>query len=169
MKLSARAWLDILQHDYPLSKECVIFTTPCRARISIRKDVARMYFADFDGIKFQEGDEITLLSGGDGGMRLALPDWAVQQLELETGDFLCITKGESGYKLKKLVLTKCETDIPGFMVIDTIRERVVDRVYTNHPAVDEITHADIQKWLSMMGQFKHDPLAPFWHCGRCHY
>ena len=62
------------------------------------------------------------------------------------------------------------------MVMDTFRDHVVERVYTNNPAVDAIKAADVQAWLALMGTFKVDPLAPFksmpgpvgsWRAKRC--
>jgi len=161
MELTAREWVDILAGDYPLSKECVIFTTKFRKSIPIRKDVARAFLAGYDGVQCKAGDEITLVSGGDNGTKLVLPDWAIKQLALKPGNTVCITEHGTALTLKKLTLTQWETEIPGFMVMDTFTDRVVDRVYTNTPAVDEIKTADLQAWLALMGTFKYDPLAPF--------
>jgi hypothetical protein len=92
---------------------------------------------------------------------LVLPDWAVKYLGLESGDTVCITKDENAFKLKKLILTQWETDIPGFIVMDKFSNLEVERTYASNPVVDEIKTADIKMWLKMMGQFRHDPLAPF--------
>ena len=113
MKLEAQAWVDILAGDYRLSKECVIFTTKFRNRMTVRKDIAKRFFADFEGIQVQAGDEITLTSGGDNGTRLVLPDWAVEQLDLKSGDTLCITK-RSGLQAKKDDVNAMGDRHPGF-------------------------------------------------------
>ena len=129
--------------------------------IRIRKDIAQTFFAGFKGVQCKSGDEITLVPGGDNRARLVLPDWVIEQLALKSGDTVCITRHGKALTLKKLALTQWETDIPGFIVMDTFSDRNVERGYTNHSAVDAIQPDDLKAWLALMGTFRIDPLAPF--------
>jgi hypothetical protein len=65
MKLTAEKWVEILMGNYTRGQECVIFTTRFRQRLTIRKDVVKRFFSDFEGFQVQAGEEITLTSGGD--------------------------------------------------------------------------------------------------------
>lgn len=161
MELTTREWVDMLAGDYPMSKECVIFTTKYRKNMPIRKDIMRVFCAGFKGVQCKAGSEITLVSGGDSGTKLVLPDWVSEQLALKPGDTVCITKHETALTLKKLMLTQWKTEIPGFVLVDKFSDHVVERIYTNRPAVDEIKTADLQAWLALMGTFTYDPLEPF--------
>ncbi len=161
MELTAQAWVHLLAGDYPISKECVIFTTKFRKSIRIRKDIAQAFFAGFKGVQCKTGEEVTLVPGGDNGTRLVLPDWVIEQLALKSGDTVCITRHGKALTLKKLTLTQWETDIPGFIVVDTFSDHNVERGYTNHSAIDAIQPDDLKAWLALMGTFRVDPLAAF--------
>ena len=46
------------------------------------------------------------------------------------------------------------------MISDTFENRVVHREYTNNPVVAEIKTTDLHAWLTMMGQFRYNPIPP---------
>ena len=102
-----------------------------------------------------------LAPAAEGGPRIPLPAWAIEQLDLGSGDDVCITQRDGRFALKKLALRAQATPVPGCTVIDTFTDRLVTRSYAHHPDLDDIQLPTLQDWLSGMGRLRYDPLPPF--------
>ncbi len=161
MTLDAQAWIDLISGDYPPSKERVIYVAPFRKTLRIRKDAWGQLFGGFDGVALQPGDEIVLAPVKEGGPRIPLPAWAIEQLDLGSADDVCITQRDGRFALKKLALLAQDTPVPGCTVIDTFTERLVTRSYTHHPNLNDTQLPALQDWLSGMGCLRYDPLPRF--------
>jgi len=161
MTLEAQAWIDLISREYPPSQERVIYIAPYRKTLCIRKDVWTQHFGTFDGVVLQPGDEIVLAPAAEGGSRIPPPAWAIEQLDLGSGDDVCITQRDGRFALKKLALRAQATPVPGCTVIDTFTDRLVTRSYAHHPDLDDIQLPTLQDWLSGMGCLRYDPLPPF--------
>jgi hypothetical protein len=139
----------------------VVYTAPYRKTLRIRKEAWRQCFDAFEGVTLRPGDEIVLAPAEEGGSRIPLPAWAIEQLDLGSGDNVCITQRDGRFALKKLALVQEATPVPGCTVIDTFADRLVTRSYGHHPDLDDIQLSTLQGWLSGMGRLRYDPLPPF--------
>lgn len=160
MDLDAIEWVGLLSADRGPSRESVVGVTRFRKTVRVPKEAWRRHFADVGGLGLVAGDEIELTPAIDGGPRLALPDWAVAQLGVGSGDVLCITERDGRYYLKALELAERQTEIPGCTVVDVFGDMTVRRTYANRPDIDAIQPEDLRSILSEMGSLRHDPFAP---------
>jgi len=162
MGLSYTEWVDLLSEDYSLGGETVIIVVGKLPRtLKIKKDDWKAYFPGFGGIGFKQGDEVEIVPKADGGPSAAIPDWARERLASGSSDAICITRKDGKYYLKKLELVEQPSEAPGCMVFDRFRTDSVERTYWNRTAPDEFNYDVIDKLLSAMPKFRHDPVAPF--------
>jgi len=83
-------WIELLSGEYAPSEERVVYVAKFRKALRIRKDVWKSL--GFPGIDARPGSEVELVAAGDGGPKLTVPDWAIDQLSLGTANWVCITQ-----------------------------------------------------------------------------
>ena len=81
VELDGREWIELLAQDRSPSKERMVFRTRFRKTLRVRTSEWSLYFGGWDGLAIRPGDEIEVVAQAEGGPVLALPDWAVGQLE----------------------------------------------------------------------------------------
>jgi hypothetical protein len=159
MALGVGEWIKLLSGDYAPSEEHVVYVAKFRRALRIRKDVWGNL--GLPGIDVRPGSEVELVAADDGGPKLTVPDWAIDQLSLGTANWVCITERDGRLYLKRLDLVECPTRIPGRVVLDTFEDCVVTRTYSSCSDLESIRLEGLGQWLARMGRLPHDPLAPF--------
>jgi hypothetical protein len=158
--LSPREFVEILSRAPEASAEHVILVHPRRKTLRIRQADWERHFAGWAGMALHCGQEIAVRPAHEGGNRLSLPSWAVEQLALAKDDRLCITSREEGLYLKRLRLEALGMGIPGTIVIDAFGDREVIRRHAINSDITHITGKALEALLSEMGHLRYDPLAP---------
>lgn len=160
-ELTAKEWISLLSKEYPPSKERVIIVGNFSRSVRINKEAWKWYFKNFNGIDFKSGEEIEIIPNGSGGPRAQIPEEVRERLAKVPSDTFCITARDHRYYLKKLCLIQRATQIPVCMVIDSFKQDVVHRIYTNSTDIRQISYAALNRILAHIGQFRYDPLIPF--------
>ena len=163
MGLDATEWLKVLSKAGTPSTERVIVAGKFSTALRIRKRQWDRHFTGFGGVAFTRGKEIRVVPRASGGPRADVPAWVRDHLGVGPDDGLCVTERGGTFYLKKLQLVEMSSEVPACVIVDTFAPGSVKRSYSPAVPFDQIKHDHLERILSAVGTFRHDPIAPFRH------
>ncbi len=160
-EFTIKEWLNILSREFRPAGEQVVITGRFSRKLKINKNDRKKYFMSYDGIGFENGKEIRLVSGNNGFYNTDYPAWVINRLSLKNGSSICVTKRKDNFYLKKLELSERPSEIPGCYIFDYFNDTTIFRENASSADLQNITFKKTESLLSGTGAFRLNPLEPF--------
>ena len=164
-KLAEEDWIELLCRHHLIADEEVVLVRRLRKPfvLTIPKLHMKRCFCQLTGFKLGRGKQVTIIGSPTGKNTIELPEWVIRQLELVPGDHVCISKrrDKHSYILRKFVLSKGKTEVPGRVIIDHFADSTVTRTHYSRIDIDTMDIAHIGKLAGKMGKLRNNPFEPF--------